>query len=606
MKFQQSIVSETVESFHHHFAVIAAIFGCIWCTHAQTIDLPAPLPDSLAESLMIDGLGSWYNLGRISGNKTYANALVPYFYEGFSLIDLYHFSSGNEHIEAGMSTLSLLGVNEDSGLLLFMLPGGSIAAAPSPGNRLTATVSSTNFYFGVADVAHTGFQDPLNFVNRYRWDFLSRRGIIRVEPDQYENSFFFGPQLNAGQVRVHIEIDHTISSSESYYPRFFSADSYLSAGLFDNLSGTGHFSIIHSRSNTGFTDLVQDSISASGTVQLRTEPVTASFWYSYERPFYSREDTYPHDPYFYPSEYSDPTLIQYEYHLHRLFSDVTFITGKRIRSLAEVNGNWDGYFSPRLGSRQFLAYFHPEGVFTRSSDREDTRTFTLDNTLRFGCTPFLTIGEQGRIRVSTAAQPLYDVSLTATLSNIPLRTRGPEQVSKFEYTFGYWPRKGEFRIDGTIGLPLPRFNQHAYSPLPVLEHLSNGTVNTIYDFDPLNSLSPAAVSGYNRPFIDDYDHRLTIAAGITGNFILSNEFDMKAVRQEYLYNGAIESENYREIVLTGTSDNTIFADQIGFHLGDVEGYLHSLNAAFFWQTSNSVSGRDRFDFLLSWVFTAGF
>lgn len=296
-----------ITAFHNNIVsiVLQSSVLCCFCIHfgnAQAIDLPAPLPEPVpvaekVEVREVDTLGNWYNLGRVSGNKTYTNALVTYFDKDFALIDAYHFSSGNSRIETGMTALSLFGASGSSGGFLVMLPSIDITAAPSPENRFSAIISTSNLYIAAAGVVHAGFEDPLNFVNSYQWDFLSRRGAIHVNPDQYENSFHFGPQLNAGQVRARIGINHSITIEQRQYPKFFTANSYLTMGILDNLSFSGScfYKHIKDYDNRGIDHVYYydpwnsylatiDSLYLSGSFQLRTPSGTASLGYSHDRP----------------------------------------------------------------------------------------------------------------------------------------------------------------------------------------------------------------------------------------------------------------------------------------------------------------------------------
>jgi hypothetical protein len=282
-----------------------------------------------------------------------------------------------------------------------------------------------------------------------------------------------------------------------------------------------------------------------------------------------------------------------------IYSDFSIITGNHVSSLAEVNGNWDGYFSPLLGNRQFLAHLHPEMEFIRYPSRIEP-FFTLDHNLNYGCSPWLTIGEKGDLRAARQSTVVMDFSLTATLSNIPLRTRGPEQVSKFEYVFGYWPRKGEFRIDAEAKLPLPTRSLYHLPTTSIIRSVSNNVLNRLYNFNRLEVFSNTSISGYNQSALEDYDHRLKITFGVASSCILSNDFMIKeATSYQYIYNenGYSWSDENR---------NYLFTDQIGVHCGNTDKFLHTLHIGLYWQTAVMTSGRDRFDFMLSYLFTAGF
>jgi hypothetical protein len=567
------------------------IFICILFNISQAVELP---------DTTVDTLGNWYNLGRVSGNKTYSNNLCFSFIDDFSVLDFFHYSTGNNRIETG---ISLIGP-------FLMLPEIDFTAAPSAGNRLSACITTPNVCFARE---HNGFEDPIYFSNSYSWDYLSNRGIINVEPSQYENSFYFGPQLNQGQLRTHVTIAHSIQSKKAinFNPLFFNSEASLSAGIFDFLSFVGNFSYL--RSVYSYNDLhdsyynniyigrYQPSGEYKNPDLLRFTFDTSSIsgMFSYRSQHMTCKIGYNNSHYPYPDTMSNYLLSDKMRHyvLNNFFSDFTLLIGNQISSLDQVNGNWDGFFSPILGKKQFLAHIKPEINFYKHQSNNDV-SFTFNHDIHFGLR-YVTIGESGKIISSSYKTPSFINSLTATLSNIALRTRGPEQVSKFEYTFGYWPRKGEFRIDATFRFPIKNVLERSQITTSQKTHILN--LDDLFN-NPRSYVNEFFNDRNNyETSIIDYDHRLKISVGISDFFNISNDFTFKTdydgYQARYAYMGGyLLPEN-----------NKKFSNQFSIHAGNAENYMHSLSATIYFQEKIPSFIHDHhFDFYLSYIFALGF
>jgi len=596
------------------------ILTCLLFAAPDETEPPVTPKDGIASE---NTLGNWYTLGRVSGNKTYLNMLSPYIDRdqgGLLLSDFFHTTSGNDRFEGGISFVSVLGFTGYDFLFLGMLPEGDLLFAPTPSSRLSLTMTTPNLSFILSDqFSGSGLEDGFYANSLLQWTFLSNKGEIHVNPDQYETAFYLGPQVNAGQVKTSVSLGNLYNDPNYYSKRqgMFFLYSTATVGILDNFSITSRYSFASdelsktelSRLNTeinadpinSYTGILHYLYplkhSASGFLEYRLPMFATKGGYQFTSG-YSNNYIYTSNGNLVPSETPNVTS-------NTFFLDASYLLGTHISSLSQVNGNFDGYFTPILGERQLYVHAFSVLDFTSNLYLQSYQTLQVQNVVRYGVTPFLTIGQYGSIQFFEGSMS-GNIALNFTITNIPLRTRGPEAVSKFEYQFGYWPRAGEFRIDGSYNYVDNRGSEESYqSAGSVLSHLNNNSFPSSYgSLNNLQSTSygqhpPGDESLFASPFI-----AFSFSTGLSNSCILSNTFEVQTEQ----FSGTYSSNSY----YGGTNyfyesySTNLWANQFSIHLGNPKQYLHSLSILLAGQNSSEFTGSENFDFLLSYTYTAGF
>jgi len=558
----------------------------------------ASAQDELASMNEIESgsiLDDTYTLGRIVGSRTTYNLTQPFFEDNSVLLfNTLHSSIGNDNKSAyGFTAIEALGIGEGFGFLL-MVPEFDLIFAPAESHRFSITLMPTNLYFVASENdARVGFQTPFLMVNRYSWQFLSRDGRIEVPSDQNENSFFFGPQLNPGQFSFGIGFAHPIAGSTvdiSGVPDFHVN---FGIGLPENISNTTGFSWSHvSEPYTSMNynypynfTYNYDTIGISSVFEWRTPITTVNAGYLFtnignmDDNFNSISDNYWNN----------------QQHVIRLGG--TFISGPNSTSFSEVNGNWDGTFSSLLHARQLMAQLHST-YLTRSNSGFNLQSLSLDNSIRYGITDFVTVGYEGILRVPFDEDVTFSATPGIHVSNIPRRTRGPAEVSPFEYKYGYWPRYGEYRLDIRYRLPL---NDPPLDASPYLyDYITINNANNVLGVTSLD----ADIDGWfygkaadpRNSLMPNYDGQASISAGVAPRINIFNTFNMRIVESYY--------PEFSWLSDTEPENNFIYANQFGVAFGNPQQRLFHIMLGLFGQTRQDVNDEERFDFSISLLYTS--
>lgn len=521
-------------------------------------------------------LSDIYTLGRVIGTRTTTDLFIPRFDNNqVSLQNLFHFSAGTDNKSAfGFSTsLQALGVR-DALQLLLMIPEFDLKLAPNRSNRISATILPFNLLFAVSEgMAITGFDFPFTTMNSYSWDFLSKNGQIDVPEDQYENSFFFGPQLNPGQVRLGADFTHPILFESTVFPISLAGALEFGIGLPGNFSNSSSFS---------FNRIAEETYTNQSSIidSYDTTDVTTTF--EWRTPFSTMQAGY---------RYLDRFFQQ-----HTIQLSGTYLTGPYTTSFSEVNGNWDGTFSPLLHARQFMIQLHCRYLL-KDSYLPTNQAVLLNNDIRYGITNFFTIGYAGSLNIQKNGNPLFIAVPGIHLSNIPRRTRGPTEVTPFEYQFGYWPRHGEYQLAISYKLPLndppTYYLDYPYNFIP-----SN--------YSSIHSDMFGMNTSFNRTFgialtdpriepLNNSDGQVNISAGVAPHVCLFNTFNMRTIKVSPSYSGWTKYNS--------PARNISYANQFGMAFGDPQNYLFTVMFGAFIQTQSGISNDDKFDFLISLLYT---
>lgn len=252
--------------------------------------------------------------------------------------------------------------------------------------------------------------------------YLSNNGYIHLDSSDFNIAFLRGPLLNGGQYR------HTMSASMHYgngSEEWFAADYAPSVGIADllELKAAGGAAFIDP---TG-TERWNNSLQVGAEFRLSRLWVAGSAWQSNMGTLEEANTV------------SDYTAS----------SDVGLVLGpSRSLQFTQVEGNYDGFFTPQLGMGQILLRNR-----SNSQPGDNGRILDFTSELSAGALDELTLGATHHMD-RHAASPDHSLSLHAVYSNIPLRTDGPYDVTDMEYLWGYLFQPGDWRISCNWITPL--------------------------------------------------------------------------------------------------------------------------------------------------------
>ncbi|HEX2955586.1 MAG TPA: hypothetical protein VHO70_02070 [Chitinispirillaceae bacterium] len=559
----------------------------------------ASVDEPVAGTGNTDCTGSDYNLGRIIGTGPLFNLLTSYWPEdGFMLLDMLHAQGGVDNkYNIGWSAVgTVFGEKSYDPYWVLMFPELSFNSALGNANRLRMVFTPANFVF-VASNGNTssGFDSPFYMHNSYQWDFLSNDGEIKISPDQYDNAFYFRPLVNQGQVRISTALNHSIRGSGSSQPSLFDVRLHSSVGLIDNMQADigAQYQMTERANPDGYFYYIDD-YSDIDTLKIET-----SLHYRIGELLFSGAYNFQRDWYW-----------EYPCNRHLITTNIACLLGDRVTSIKEVEGNWDGYFKPLLGKRQLYISACPEWNIDK---RYPERTFfRINNDIRFGVLKSLTLGENFYFSKPRDNDPKFHLELNATFMNIPHRSYGPSEASKFEYVFGLWPKKGQVRIDLAYNIPFENNDVDYYQQSSILNRITSEK-NRVEEYSPSSSFDmfiPSIVVPMNDStgIIYNHDFLFRISAGLHYNVFLSNTFEFKIdnVKNTVDYVYYENSGYYRDVYGNNDTKNLLYSDNVTLAFGNPGTNLFLLAFTCFGQTDKRLNGRDKFDFLVSAVYERAF
>jgi hypothetical protein len=189
--------------------------------------------------------------------------------------------------------------------------------------------------------------------------------------------------------------------------------------------------------------------------------------------------------------------------------------------------------------------------------------------------------------------PVYDLFLDAIAMNIPLREKGPAEVSGFEYLYGYLPRRGQARFEASLRIPLQKRSVYNDAPPSLFQNAASGSVLGLALTDrQLLDQQWMQIDPIGSKFASD-DFFFKFSVGITDAMVISNSFDLRT--DHYL----ISDYGIYSRPASVNSSNTLWADGLGFSYIRPDEWALTMGISFFGQTDARVSGRDKNDFLIS-------
>jgi hypothetical protein len=462
-------------------------------------------------------LESAYSLGRITGSNVLRNALSLYPVEGATILsDGFYSQLGMENSYQYGFYLLGGGVFGPQGGLLMSLPKLNGAFEPSESHRIRFDISSDVLCF-IVDTGGFHHPDPEQLYGTLAWDFLSSGGRIAVDPEQYDISFYCGPQVNGEQFGIRCNAQFLGNNSEFSHAFFLPV-----IGVTDFFQVSGKAAVFTAYTN----NIYYNYFPSNNYVYYSFIP----FRYGYV-PYSAKMDfRLPHfllNGGWWLEYYGKQTISQdYVYTLrpinmnaHSFFLSGTYVSGNHITSINQVRGNWDGYFSDQLGARQLFA----RSTITAQRDYFKNIFWQADEVLRYGLLKNLTIGSAYLLKIRKHFKPEHDLRINATLFNVPLREKGPSEVSKFEYEYGYQLKPGEYKVIIAYKVPMhlrKRSDQWYFTTYPYPSELEPQASaifdNRNYFFDRVSSTL----------LITDYHFSLKVSAGIGSAFIISDDLGL--------------------------------------------------------------------------------
>jgi hypothetical protein len=199
----------------------------------------------------------------------------------------------------------------------------------------------------------------------------------------------------------------------------------------------------------------------------------------------------------------------------------TLLSGNHIASINQVRGNWDGYFSDQLGAQQL---FVQSAITAQSGPLDLNIIWQANEVVRYGLLKNLTIGSAYLLTTREQFQPEHDLRINATLFHVPLREKGPSEVSKFEYEYGYQLKPGEYKINVVYKVPTSfrkRQNQWYYQSYYGIGEAEPAQAGSLFDnrnffFDRISSTLSQT----------DYHFSLKASAGLGPAFIITNDLGL--------------------------------------------------------------------------------
>lgn len=383
----------------------------------------------VASALHAQELDDGYTLGRLNGpaismgvsldqvNGTNVNALVTDFRFGKTGTFLFDLPVEEASLAKGDNSLSKVS-----------LPGLRLALHPVDGFIADAQLRSGNLWVlsSNSDGA-TGFDHgvPKILATDLRLHFLSHDGRIALSTLNTPFAFLYGPELGQDQLELLGDWHQThldTSAVRGYLVQVgygVAPAVQIRAALADTAIRSQYLERIHQHYASLGGDWVSQNFRAGG------------WWSSSD---------------FSSSPGPDGSLLSKSRNWG-VHGYAGFLGGDRGLTGNEVAGNWNGFFSPQLGAGQLdvedTIHYFPGDAHS---------SLELVGSARYGLMAPLTIGMLYDFYSSNGEKGQW-VALEASLSNIPLRTLGPGQVSPVEYELGFLPKGGQGRVTAQWRLP---------------------------------------------------------------------------------------------------------------------------------------------------------
>jgi hypothetical protein len=412
-----------------------------------------------------DTISNSYNLGKLPSGGLIENALA---WSNFSsrnmTLDYFHFrTKAKKNVSFGM-TPAIWAFSTDPKVVYFQYaPEMDLSWRSQYSNRCNLSLMPLTFYnMKLGSYSFSGFDQPFVMLNNFQWNYLSRQGKITVEPDQYESAFRNGPLLNPGQIRNEMIVQHTINGDTIPY-RKFNIQLTPEVGLTKFMKIYGLFCSSYQDSVTGFVSGYTsergdystylknefDSTNVGLGLDLRFGNLVTTL--GGNRESFTDKRTYASMAAF------DGGLYYWERSIKKyvLYCNLSHITGSRIQSSGEIEGNWDQFESRWIGKGQllnklsvsytpFLKMKHYNNLI------ENLYELDVNQHTRYGFCKYLDIGERfsytykkhSNLFLDEDDGVRYGISLTSC--NIPLRDYGPDASTDQEYFHGRTLKKKQY------------------------------------------------------------------------------------------------------------------------------------------------------------------
>lgn len=506
-----------------------------------------------------DTLGSDYNLGRLPSKALIENVL-GWGWSGSDLtLETLRFRTGSEKqrlsfgITPGIAAFSL----ESDFTYIQLIPETELSWRSPSSNRFQLSLYPMNCYFYESEYFRTsGFDEPFTMLNSFNWSFLSRKGKIALNTDQYDLSFLYGPQLNSGQFYNHLNFSHTINSDTVPY-RMLNISLSPKIGITGRMQICGDVNFRYVDSAISVLNYSSSSSSGNDNYILYRKENTDSFNIGLKLQYrYGNFLTEAGSAFNYWEKIQNGLTYTYDiYNLdnRKTFTDIRYnlsaacVTGNRITKINEIKGNWDRFFSQWLSDGQLLNQFKLEYIpsrkirsyysdhgFNEIFDSTSSR-FELNQQTKFGVFKYLEIGDFFKFVAEQGVKPHYRLGINIASCNIPLREYGPDSACDQEYFYGIKLRKNQYFLSLIWFIPLFD-NKSDYKHIPIFnietptgsfKNASNPMINPQKNY-PYSSNNINGVS-----LIDDPDFSLSVAWAPTDKISLSNDLEFKVQNFNY-------------------------------------------------------------------------
>lgn len=390
---------------------------------------------ALASWSAAQDLDEAYTLGRLTGSSSTGALLMDSHAGTTTLASAFDFRVGAADRWALDLPLALATASKDSrSVNLYQLPGARLGLHPTPGLMLDAQLMSSNLWVltSSGDGAN-GFDEgvPKVLHSDLFAHWLSQDGRIALDGNTAPFAFLYGPRVGAGQ----LDLSGRWSGTHIDTSEIRGYDFKAAYGLAPGLQGWAEYS------DTLRKDIYRSSYWNSVNRYVTQTLGLGADWVS------SHARAGGNLRHIQPATDGTPDLSDLgTLETWSLGAYLGYQDGARQPTAAEVAGNWNGFFTPHLAKGQYDL----EGNVWIAPTTSQTNV-QISGNLRYGLLDQLTVGFEPQLSFAyTNDQTFF---LSACLSNIPRRTKGPHEVSALEYQTGYLPRAGEGRLLARVMLP---------------------------------------------------------------------------------------------------------------------------------------------------------
>ncbi|MBF0431023.1 MAG: hypothetical protein HQK83_07070 [Fibrobacteria bacterium] len=295
---------------------------------------------------------------------------------------------------------------------------------PFPGHFFSSYLHFNDIRMNIFNKETSGFKltDILDFYYNLNYNITSNDGVIHIQPDDYDLTFYQGPLLNKGQI--------SFNTTPTIYHRYedqlyLNYDGHIMYGLLDNLN-------IHLKYRAPDEWERQPSELMTG----------GKFRYKL---FFSEVDISQR----YDNIFSDFFRETSNFKTH---ANMGLLIGKRALSIRNIAANYNQFFNSNIGHHQILLTFNYDNPGTGE------RTFSFRS--KYGVFDQLTVGGTYALKSNFFEQD--ESSVEMAYSNFPLQELRPSELSPIIYTHGYLLPSGVIKAkillahayNGRLGLHL--------------------------------------------------------------------------------------------------------------------------------------------------------